>query len=643
MHRVTVVACLATLLTAPSARAQRADENAVTAASDAFGTVVGTQTIGLYSPTSARGFNPTQAENLRIEGFYYDQQPQSSNPYLFSGSDMRVGIAAQSYAFPSPSGIADYHLRIPGHASGASAVLIRGPLDAYSAELDGQAPLANDRIGLGFSVAAEKDFDIGYALKSTRRAIAVEARLQPSPMTEIVPFFGYIYNTERRETPFVYATGHDVVPYFQEQELPTQPWTTWAWNQVTAGVIATVALGGPWTLKSGIFRSLDENSTNYNDLLLDVGSNGMGDRVLDVSPAHRLSSYSGDVRAVRMTDDGTHRRELTFSVRGRHVDREFGGDFVYDFGNVSIFDPTELPKPAAISFGVMSRDVVTQSGVGVNYSDTWKGVGSVNLGVLRTQYRRVVTSTVTATDVQETTEVLPTLSFTLDATRLAKFYGSYTRGLEDSVMAPASASNRGELPPATSTWQADGGVRLLIRPTVQWLLGGFRIHKAYFAVDQLSRIYSQLGVITSDGAETSMTVSGAGGLTVVAGAVWLRPKVELRAPADGTTSGVPVGPVPRTVNVNLDYAPPALGGWAGSLQWKSLSSRIVSVDGSESLGPLSTLNVAVRYLLKLRSLTGSARFEVDNATNQAGVTVSPLLAIVPQLKRTYVLTLTIDL
>jgi iron complex outermembrane receptor protein len=120
------------LLLPSPADAQRAQDNAVTAASDAFGTVVGNQTTGLYSPTNARGFSPTQAENVRIEGLYFDQQASSVDPYLFSGSDMRVGIAAQSYAFPSPSGIADLKLRTPGDSAGASIVLDRGPFEQYS-------------------------------------------------------------------------------------------------------------------------------------------------------------------------------------------------------------------------------------------------------------------------------------------------------------------------------------------------------------------------------------------------------------------------------------------------------------------------------------------------------------------------------
>src|SRR4029077_9529478 len=122
---------LAAALAGPVVRAQRAGENAVTAASDAFGTVVGTQTIGLYSPTNARGFRPTPAENNRIEGLYYDQPTTSSDPYLFSGTNMRVGIAAQSYAFPPPSGIADLSLRVPGDNAGASVVLDHGPFNGW--------------------------------------------------------------------------------------------------------------------------------------------------------------------------------------------------------------------------------------------------------------------------------------------------------------------------------------------------------------------------------------------------------------------------------------------------------------------------------------------------------------------------------
>src|SRR5689334_22068671 len=85
-------------------------EPAMAQAEDAFGTSVGDSAIGIYSESDVRGFSPTDAGNLRIEGLYYDQQG-TLTPRIEQGSTIRVGISAQSYAFPAPTGIADFGLR----------------------------------------------------------------------------------------------------------------------------------------------------------------------------------------------------------------------------------------------------------------------------------------------------------------------------------------------------------------------------------------------------------------------------------------------------------------------------------------------------------------------------------------------------
>jgi len=120
---------------------QRADENAVTAAQDAFGTSIGFQNVGLYSANDARGFSPQQAGNLRIEGLYFDQQTWVTGDCMVRETTMRVGIAAQSYTFPAPTGIADLSLRTPGDEELISAVLTRGPFDGETADLEAQLPL----------------------------------------------------------------------------------------------------------------------------------------------------------------------------------------------------------------------------------------------------------------------------------------------------------------------------------------------------------------------------------------------------------------------------------------------------------------------------------------------------------------------
>ena len=303
MQGVRVLLFAMILLVALPAAAQRADDNAVTAAADAFGVTVGFQTIGLYSSTNVRGFNPAQAENLRIEGLYYDQQLTYSNPFLFSRSDIRVGIAAQSYSFPSPTGIVDYKLRIPGDQELLSVLATHGPLNMATAEIDTQYPVA-DALSVGLNIAQWNNFDYNYARTSASHAFSLILRIRPSAGSEIVPFVGYTHNGEHHELPSVYANGLDSVPVFNEQQLTAQDWTSWGWNQLTAGVIGRSTLDSSWQVAAGVFRSLAQNSQNFNDLLLGPTAGGIADHIIDVTPPLRAGSYSGDLRVTRLAVDG---------------------------------------------------------------------------------------------------------------------------------------------------------------------------------------------------------------------------------------------------------------------------------------------------------------------------------------------------
>src|SRR6266403_1109155 len=497
-HGVSALLFAMMSLMALPAAAQRADDNAVTAASDAFGVTVGLQTIGLYGPTNVRGFNPAQAENLRIEGLYYDQQISYSNPFLFNRSDIRVGIAAQSYSFPSPTGIVDYKLRTPGDAALFSVVLTRGPLNMNTAEIDAQYPLVKDVLGAAVSVAHWNDFDYNYARTSGNLGFSLVL-------------------------PTVFANGLNPLPMFNEQQLPAQDWTSWGWNQLTAGVVAKSALGSSWRLAAGVFRSLSQYSQNFNDLLLGPTAGGIADHILDVTPPLRQGSYSGDLRLTRLSVDGAHQRELTCDVRGRIVERDYGGDSVLGLGSVSIYRTEHFPPPL-LEFSALSLDQVRQVGVGASYNERWKGVGTLSLGVLETEYRRTLELPGSPGSAKRTSQVLPTASFTIDAGKHATAYANYTRGLEDSASAPISAVNRGEGVPATPTWQVDGGLRVVPRNDLELLLGVFKVHKTYFNVDAAGR-YGPLGDISSRGVEGSATLSALDGLKVVAGLVLLRPEV----------------------------------------------------------------------------------------------------------------------
>src|SRR5262249_53561140 len=244
-----------------------------------------------------------------------------------------------------------------------------------------------------------------------------------------------------------------------------------------------------------------------------------------------------------------------------------------------------------------SRDTVQQSGIGLNYGERWKNRAALSLGLLWTHYNRSLDTPNLPSSSESTGKLLPTVSFAVSTSRAVTFYGSYTRGLEDSPNAPGSAANRGEPPPATPTWQVDSGVRVALQRDLQLLVGAFKVHKGYFSLDTNNR-YTQVGDISARGIESSATWTGFEGLTLIAGGVWLRPEVKRQIAEQGGTGDEPVGPVPRTLNINVDYAPDYLRGWGPSAQWKSLSARVETGDNLYRLPPLNTLNVGVRYLFK---------------------------------------------
>lgn len=95
------------IATSVPATAGRAGENAVRQAEDAFGYSVGRETLGLYSSSNVRGFSPFKADNVRIEGLYFDTYITLIQR-LRQSTSIRVGLSAQSYPFPSPTGIVDY-------------------------------------------------------------------------------------------------------------------------------------------------------------------------------------------------------------------------------------------------------------------------------------------------------------------------------------------------------------------------------------------------------------------------------------------------------------------------------------------------------------------------------------------------------
>ena len=352
-----VVATVTCLAVPGPAFGQRADENAVTAAQDAFGTSIGFQSVGLYSANDARGFSPQQAGNLRIEGLYFDQQTWVTGDCMVRETTMRVGIAAQSYSFPAPTGIADFSLRTPGDKALLSAILTRGPFNTATADVETQIPLADRALGVDLCAGYRKAFEVDLFRESHTGVFGTTFRWRPTPNTEIVPFWSYVVGGARQLVPVVYTDGTVTLPLFRTRDLGTQDWTTWGWRQTTFGALVKSVLGEHWKLAAGLFHSLERDPRGYQPYLT-LTTNQTADSVMDVAPPFTADSTSGELRLSRAFTNGAHRQQLQFAIRGRAVEREFGGDAITDLGTIALSNQVRFAQPA-IAFAPPSRDART--------------------------------------------------------------------------------------------------------------------------------------------------------------------------------------------------------------------------------------------------------------------------------------------
>ena len=644
-----LVAVLCQTVAAP-ADAQRADNNAVTAAEDAFGSSVGEQRVGLYSSKDARGFSPEQAGNLRIEGLYFDQQTYDYSPCMVRDTAMRIGIAAQAYSFPAPTGIADLRLHVPGDAAALSTSMYASAYGQAGVLVEGQAPISKYLSG-GLCTGYYRNFLPDTERRDGTVVVGSTWRWRPTEHSEVVPFWSYVWGAAHELLPQVYADGVRPPPIYVARRLAAQDFTDFSYHMTTFGAILRQTLDRDWSLTAGLFRSREyDPQPPTEEYLLQPPPypQGTADHVLDVLPPITAASTSGELRFARRFAGAVHERKLEFTLRGRSGDRTFGGDFPYDYGNVSL--DSGPPPPQAIVFPTHAPnlDETRQVDVGITVEERWKGIGSLGLGLIKTRYRRTVLDPDPNNPKQPPTSASPTLAnvrFTVDAGTKLLFYGSFVQGFEDSALAPSSAQNFGEPPPATRTHQVDGGLRYAPTDKLSLIAGIFDIHKVYFNVDG-NNVYTALGNIRHRGVETSLTYAEHG-LTIIGGGVWLRPHVEYtlaeQVPGGAAPPGaVPLGPVPVTLTVNADYAPPRWQPWAVSLQLNWLSARVATLADDAWLPPLTTLGAGVRYESKLGKHPWSLRLDGLNLTNAAGLHLSNVGLVMPELGRRILVTFAMD-
>ena len=605
---------IASVVVEPAA-AQRAGDNAVTAAEDAFGTSIGNESIGLYSSSQVRGFSPVSAGNVRIEGIYFDRQASISDR-LVSGSTIRVGLSAQGYPFPAPTGIVDYRLRGVGDRPIVSLVAGSFKYGSPTIEVDAQIPIDGERLGLaaGASYAHEEYYDGSDAHYSR---VAIIPRWRPSDGIEIIPFWSMTIGKDEQVAPTIIAAGSFVPPDAPRRRYFGQEWAAKDSRGINTGVIGKARIGQHWSIVAGAVRSIFVNEQNFAEQFIDTSQDGQTSEQVIADPGQRYASTSGELRVSRSFSDGPRLHTLHASIRARRLDSFYGGAAdPIDLGRRELGVPVPVAEPASFSFGERTHDRVRQTTFGIAYEGRWKDVGELSLGIQRANYSKTIDLPGDApiTRAQDKPWLLSASVAAYLKDNLA-LYAGYTRGLEESGLAPNNAANRNEALPAIRTRQADAGLRWAISPRMKLVAGVFDVRKPYFNTDE-ANVFTILGDVRHRGVELSLSGNPTDQLSVVAGAVLMQPRVTGEAVELGRVGRKPLGQAATILRGNADYRIRFLPGASIDLAMSWYGKRPASRDNLVTVDPYMLVDIGARYRFTLGKSPATFRVQMQNVTDR---------------------------
>ncbi len=628
--------CMLALGLAPHpAWAQRVDDNAIADAEDAFGSNDGGEDLGLYGPFDVRGFSPIDAGNVRLEGIFIDRQADL-NPRLIEGNRIRVGPSAANYAFPAPSGIVDYRLRTLGTEARLSAVTQVNSFGGGLVEVDAALPLS-DTFSIGAGVSQNHaEYASGNNADVTN--MATIAHWRSTAASDVKLFWSRTRIADEDIFPIILGDGRSTPSRIERRRFLGQHWADVETERFNYGVIGRTNLAG-FTIRGGIFRSISEVLEGHSVFLQSAQLGQPSERTVSAVPGREAASTSGELGVAREFPAGDFVQRLQVIARGRSQDRRYGGTQRLSLVRAPFGQPLYVDRPA-FSFGPQTDDEVRQWSVGAGYQARYAELGQISAGLQRVDYRKTVAAPSGPLPTSRDNPLLVNVASALNVTSGISVFASYTRGLEESDVAPEIAINRDEAPPALRTRQIDAGLQAKLGPMTA-IASVFNIRRPYFGVDGHS-VFRELGAVRHRGLELSLTGSPTPGLTLVAGGTFLRARLSGDEVATGVIGNQPVDVPRRKMIASLDWRPP------GSPTSADLAIEHIGPNTGDALNrvrvaPYTTMDLGLRHRMNFSGTPVVLRLQATNLFNNYGWEVAGNNAFIYTQSRQFLVRLAVDL
>lgn len=623
MYLVRLMIGLFSCLCIPSPTLAQATSNATVVADDAFGYTVGDDTVGIYDQSSVRGFDLEAAGNYRIDGSYFVKSSGVSN-FFIESTAVRIGYNTFQLNLPGPSGVVDYRLRDP--ARGEPTLLTVG-LDQYVQpylDLNFKHRSADERfstsLGLGL-VFHSRDAQGG---KGSSWLVAGTARANLGKTGRVRLLFGE-YDYRRQGQSRTGMAGGTLPPRIARGHYLGQDWARERGQRRIAGVLADTEISAGWSIGGSAVFSQEDPSRAFSQFFTDLRADGTARSTLIASPQQRATAWSNEARISWEGRSGAISHKVTALGRVRRSRTLFGGDAVIDLGRTNYgASAPQRPVPDLNGGRATLQDSVDQWGVGFAYQASWRDRVRVNAGVLRSDYRKSFENAGGNLTSNRSVPLLYNFGFLARLANSLETYASYSRGLEEAGTAPASAANRNTVLNAVIATQAELGVRYALMPGVTAIVAGFQTEKPYAGLDAATNIYGLIGSVQHRGVEASLSGQIAQGLSVVAGGVFIRPRLSGSAVDRGLVGILPVGvPAWRAIG-NASYAVRGVEGLSGDVGLAYTGEQAATAASTSPKGRQVNLpddfviDFGARYRFRIAEHPITVRLQLLNVTNSYG-------------------------
>lgn len=622
----------------------QANANAVTGATDAFGFRNGDESIGIYDETSVRGFSLESAGNYRLNDTYFVRNSGVSNFFL-ENTTVRVGYNTLATSFPGPSGVVDYKLRDPKRGEPSA---VNFGIDVYGqpyAELHLKHRSADDRASysLGFSrVFDGRDMQGGRSGNSL--LVAGVGRLTLGTVV-LRGFFGE-YEYERAGQFRVVPDADRLRPLIERRKFLGQSWAREKGQRRIAGTLIDAGLSKSAGIGATLVFSQEDPTRAFTQLFAGFADDGTAHARVIAIPQQRSTAWSGEFRGHVDSSFGDLKQRVAFAVRGRVQRSRYGGSQIIDLGSVPFGERlADIAAPQLDNAHATLGDQVDQWGIGLTYRAALRDLLRINLGLLRTDYRRTFTGSDGVSQRSQTTPLLYNAGLAWQVSKAFELYGSYSHGLEEAGVAPATV-NRNQVLNAVEVTQRELGIRFTSGAGMSLVVAAFDTRKPYPGVDGVTNVYRFLGSVRHRGVESSLSARPARGMTIVVGGVLLDPSVmgqEVNARRIGPR---PVG-VPKVRAIaNVDYVLPPMPGLSvdGGLVFigdRAARSSLADAQGRQLMVPaITTLNLGLRYGFRIAGTKLTLRAQALNVLGQNSWDVNVSETLIYSAPRRYRLVLT---